>query len=210
MFDSASAGIFPAFAEINCMTQTHVFKRFCQKAQRNLNNSAFFHILMVVPFVCEKRIYNFKSLFFQSFHGSFSGFDNFFVCFASHRLTQHGFFHFQILLHFKADILKFFICIKVQFRFITIICQLIIHSIRNSSAEQGFVILQCFTYPDHIHIICGNLFLIRFVHMLICVLSHLFLANSQELFISHIIFPFSLLKMGTKIPPVKRPVVSIP
>lgn len=91
MLDLASAGIFPAFAEIRSMTEAHVFERLCEEAKRNLDYAALLHVLGVVPLVGEKGVDDLIPLFFQGGNRLFSGCDDFSIGLSGHRLRKHGF-----------------------------------------------------------------------------------------------------------------------
>ena len=76
--------------------------------------------------------------------------------------------------------------IQVQFLLITVVCQLIVHTIKQGGTDHGLAVLKGLAHPDDEHLILiGDTITVALVQMLIDILGNSFLTQGNKIFLVH-------------------------
>ena len=100
MLSFTTTGVLPALGEIGDIALAHVFKAFGQEAERDIDDTAFLHGFLTVPFVGEEGIYEFHIVFLGVNDGAFAGRHDLLFTLSGHRLRNHHLFHDHLTCRF--------------------------------------------------------------------------------------------------------------
>ena len=84
--------------------------------------------------------------------------------------------------------MPFLVDVHICLLFVAVICDFIIHTVRNRCAHKSLVILKNFTRPNDKDIIFGNLFMVGFVGMLVEILDNLSLTEVEKVSLPMVLY----------------------